>query len=89
MIKKKPEPHHNSDFALRTCISRRLRLLRGERKLSRTDLCNEAGVGKDTYNHWEDGDSTPNVGGLVALANYYMVSVDYLLGRTERREPYS
>ena len=36
-----------------------------------------------TYVGYEKGEREPNSETLIALANYYNVSVDYLLGRTD------
>ena len=38
-----------------------------------------------SYQHYEGGDRRPDYEGLVALADYFQVSTDYLLGRTDQR----
>ena len=34
---------------------------------------------------YEKGRSEPNIDGLIALADFFDVSIDYLVGRTDRR----
>lgn len=41
-----------------------------------------------TYAYYESGQRMIPPSVLCALADLYHVSVDYLLGRTDRREPY-
>lgn len=43
------------------------------------------GLGHDTLRKYERGEKTPTVAALVKIADYYSVSVDYLLGRTNYR----
>ena len=38
------------------------------------------------YQQYEYNESYPEVPGLVALADYFGVSLDYLMGRTDVRE---
>ena len=41
------------------------------------------GIGQGTYKNYETGAREPNGETLVAIANYFDVSTDYLLGRQE------
>ena len=38
------------------------------------------------YQQYEYNESYPEVPGLVALADFFGVSLDYLMGRTDKRE---
>ena len=40
------------------------------------------------YSKYETGENDIPTQVLIALADYYQTSVDYLLGRTDCREPY-
>lgn len=66
----------------------RLRRLREERKPVRSmavvsELC---GLSPGAVKQYERGRRRPGADALVALADYYGVSVDYILCRTDRRE---
>jgi len=60
--------------------------LRNEHGLSLETLADEIGVSRQAYTAWENGKREIKSDILVRLANYYNVSVDYLLGRTNCRE---
>ncbi len=45
------------------------------------------GIGQGTYKNYETGAREPNGETLVAIANYFDVSTDYLLGRPDAKEP--
>lgn len=63
----------------------RLRELREERKLLQIDLANILGVSRTTYTQYETGKSEPSFETVSMLADYFNVSVDYLLGRTDTK----
>ena len=58
-----------------------LRLLHGDK--SKKDLCKEIGISRQTLKNIEEGVS-PDFDTLIKIADYFNVSVDYLLRRTER-----
>ncbi len=66
----------------------RLRDLREDRDLKQKDMASLLQVHQTTYSDYEL--ETPNipVPVLHKLADYYGVSIDYLLGRTNRKKPY-
>ncbi len=47
-------------------------------------VCKQLGFSNATATHWKNGKS-PNGDTLCVLADYFNVSVDYLLGRTEQK----
>ncbi|MCI8422130.1 MAG: helix-turn-helix transcriptional regulator [Lawsonibacter sp.] len=69
-----------ADFAERV---RELREERGLKQRERADIC---GVKVRSYQRYEHGDSYPEVPGLLFLADYFGVSLDYLMGRKDTRE---
>jgi transcriptional regulator, XRE family len=63
-----------------------LKELRKSRKLLQKDLARYLQVAESTYSYWEQGKFEPDTETLKKLADYFNVSVDYLLGRTENNE---
>ena len=59
----------------------RLKKLRKAKGLSQTQLANELGMIKQTYSNYENEKREPNIATLIKLADYFDVSVDYLIGR--------
>ena len=59
--------------------------LRQEKHLSQAELGNVIFVSGGTISNYEKGVHYPDVEKLVALAEYFGVSIDYLLGRSKSR----
>lgn len=64
-------------------LSNRLKSLRTHRNITQSDLATRIGVARTTYAMYEQGQREPDYETLQRLADFYEVSVDYLLGRTE------
>jgi transcriptional regulator with XRE-family HTH domain len=62
-----------------------LKKLRKENKKTQTQMATYLGITQSAYAMYESGDRTPPADMLNKLADYFNVSVDYLLGRTETR----
>lgn len=62
-----------------------LKKIRMKRKLSQKQIAEELKISQQQYSKWEGGIITPNAETLVRLADYFDVSVDYLLGRKRER----
>jgi len=60
-------------------FSEKLRNLREHQELSQKEICNRLGLPSSTYSRYECGDTQPNLTSLKLLANFFDVSVDYLL----------
>ncbi len=60
----------------------RLKKIRKEKGVSQSDVAEILGISRQAYNHYETGRRDPSNESLNTLANYFSVSVDYLLGRT-------
>lgn len=58
----------------------RLKELRKEKGLTQQELADKIGVTKRTYIYWEKGDRVPKSDKAQRLADYFGVSVGYLLG---------
>ena len=65
----------------------RLRDLREDRDLSQKELASYLQVHQTTYSDYELGQVNIPIRALHALADFYNVSVDYLLGRTKVKQP--
>lgn len=59
---------------------KRCRKLRG---LTQKQAAEAAGVTESMYQFYEYGRNEPKVTALIALANYFDVSLDYLVGRSD------
>lgn len=63
-------------------FSKRLRGLRESEGKSRIVLSQLCGLPDSAIRRYERGEIKPNVDSVIAIADYFHVSVDYLLGRT-------
>ncbi|MDB2105435.1 helix-turn-helix domain-containing protein [Clostridium paraputrificum] len=63
-------------------LADRLKELRKSNKLTQSELGKILGVGKTTISMYETGNSTPNDEIKLKISEYFNISVDYLLGKT-------
>ncbi len=66
----------------------RIRNLREDHDLKQEDIARLLHCTQACYSNYETGKRDIPTEVLRALADYYHVSIDYLLGRTGRKEPY-
>jgi len=66
----------------------RLRNLREDRDLNQTAVAAVLHVSQTTYSRYESGTLDIPSAALIALAEFYGVSVDYLLDLTDEMQPY-
>lgn len=64
-------------------LGKRLNALRQERKLKIKEVAEAIGLSPMAYNHYEWGDREPSIDVLVKLCDFYAVSADFLIGRSE------
>lgn len=64
-------------------LAKRLLELRSTRNLSRRAVAASTGMTERTYQRYENAERDPSAPALRALADFYGVSADYLLGRTD------
>ncbi|WP_409229437.1 helix-turn-helix domain-containing protein [Gudongella sp. SC589] len=69
-------------------FGKRLRMLRREKDIVMTDLADALDLTQATLSKYENGKRIPNIEILQRFAKYFNVSSDYLLGKTDNREPY-
>ena len=67
-------------------FSERIKELRKANGLSQEELGRIIGVKKYAVYSYEKGRAYPEMRGFIALAEYFGVSMDYLAGRTDKRE---
>lgn len=66
----------------------RLRDLREDRDLTQAQLAELLGIRQTVYSRYERGFQNIPLEHLLFLADFYRVSTDYILGRTNRPTPY-
>lgn len=59
----------------------RLQSLREQKRISRIVLSELCGLDPDAVRKYERGEREPSMKSLVAIADFFGVSVDYLVGR--------
>lgn len=64
----------------------KLKQLRKKRGITAEQFAQDIGVPLSTYTKWEFGSASPRYDKLLIIADYYGVSTDYLLGRTDKPE---
>ena len=61
----------------------RLRNLRTDKDLLQIDVAMKTGIDQKTLSNYETGKTLPDADSLIKLADFYGVSIDYLVGRTD------
>ena len=64
----------------------RIQDLRIDADMSQRELSEILHISQRSYSHYETGSRNIPVEMLIRLANYYDISVDYLVGRTDKKE---
>ena len=60
----------------------RIRSLREDRDLRQIDVSNATGIDQKTLSNYETGKTRPDSDALILLADFFDVSIDYLVGRS-------
>ena len=63
---------------------KRLRDMREDKDLKQRELAEILNVSQTTYSRYESGELDITSAALIKLADFYNVSVDYILGRTDK-----
>lgn len=61
----------------------RMKKLREGRRIYQREIAEALGVTTRAYQFYESGRSEPGIKTLIAIADYFQVSIDYLVGRTD------
>lgn len=64
-------------------LSERMLSLRKEKKLNQEDAAKQSGLTFHSYRRYESGEREPNASTLWKLADFFNVTIDYLVGRTD------
>ena len=67
-------------------FSERVKTLRIEHNYSQVQLAELIGVTRNMMQIYEKGTKEPTLSKLIAFANLFNVSIDYLVGRTDNPE---
>ena len=60
-----------------------LKELRNDRKISQVELAKALDVSQSIIARWESDECEPTVTNILAIADYFNVTTDYLLGKSE------
>lgn len=64
-------------------VNFRLKELRKQRGISQLKLAMDLGMNQNTVSRYENGEREADYQTLINIADYFEVSLDYLLGRTD------
>ena len=59
----------------------RLKELRQEKNIGQVELAAKIGVSKGIISLWEQGKREPTLSSLISIADYFNITIDYLIGR--------
>ena len=65
-------------------MENRIRDLRKDMDLRQSDLAERTGIDQRTISNYETGKTAPDAYALIKLADFFGVSIDYLLCRTKQ-----
>ena len=67
-------------------MKNRMKELRTNKKLSMRDASSQLGLPLTTYCNYENGKRDPDSETLILLADFFGVSIDYMIGRGDEKE---
>ena len=70
----------------RNIFSERLNLLKTKKNITTVSLASALSIAKQSVHTWENMKTIPSSDKLVELADYFDVSLDYLVGRSDNPE---
>lgn len=62
----------------------KIQLLMMSRHMNKVEMAKAIGVSSGNLSDWANGRSQPSIDKLIRIADYFDVSVDYLVGRNDR-----
>lgn len=80
--------HFEITIILPEVMYMRLKELREDNDLKQTEIAKLLNVNQNTYSQYENGKRQIPISSLIALAEFYNTSVDYILNLTDNRTPY-
>ena len=70
----------------KTTFAARVQMLRKEKKLTQAQLGELLGIKERTIRSYEGDERRPDFDGLLEIAQFFDVSLDFLVGWSEKRE---
>jgi len=67
-------------------FANQLKLIRKSNKLTQKQVANDTGIAERAYQSYEGNERKPTFENLIALADYFDVSLDYLVGRSDNQK---
>lgn len=67
-------------------FNERLKKLRISKGLKQIDITYKTNISSSAYNYYENGKRQPTLSALCELADFFNVTSDYLLGRTNKQD---
>ena len=64
-------------------FTQRFCLLLDERNITAYRVAKETGISERLVGFWKAGQMRPHIDNLIRLADYFQVSIDYLVGRSD------
>ena len=68
---------------MKIIVAERIRELMKENGLNQVRLAEKVGIKQNTISSWLNGKKEPSITSLWLLADYFVVDVDYLIGRKD------
>lgn len=65
-------------------LNKRIKELRISHGLNQVELAKQLSVTKQTVSNWENNNIQPSIDMLVKISEYFSVSTDYILGRSDK-----
>lgn len=69
-------------------VYKRIRDLREDKDIKQRELAKILDVDQSTYSDYENGETNISINSLIKLAQFYETSIDYMVGKTDEKEPY-
>lgn len=66
----------------------KIKQLRKAKKISQLKMALDLNTSQNTISRYETGEREPGISELIQIADYFNVSIDYLVGRTENPKLY-
>lgn len=64
----------------------RIKELRNELHITQLKMALDLNMSQNTISRYENGEREPGITELICIADYFHVSIDYLVGRSNHRE---
>lgn len=61
----------------------RIKELRKSKNISQLKMALDLNTNQNTISRYETGEREPDISALIKIADYFNVSIDYLVGRTD------